>query len=159
VVTQQHLLDSLVAALEIHHKKSQQNRASDEFYKNIGTMSALGSSITFGLIISNIANPKVISQHGRFDLSTIRILLAVSWLLFIVVLNLSFSFAQNMPRYSRAWQIRASKILYFLVIAAVMCLALVVVGYVEVIGYIGIAFASIVALLVLTSQLEDVIPH
>ncbi len=159
MVAQQHLYESLVAALDIHHKKLQQNRASDEFYKNIGTMSAIGSSITFGLILSNIADPKVISQHGRFDLSTIRILLAVSWLLFIVVLNLSFSFAQSMPRCSRAWQIRASKIVYFLAIAAMMCLALVVSGYVEVIGYIGIACASLVALLVLTSQLEHVIPH
>lgn len=149
VAAQQHLVDSLVAALKTQSKKSQQRHASDNFYRNVGTIAGFGLSITFGLIVTGIADPKEISQHGRLDSSTTRILLAVSWLLFMVVLNLSFSLAQKMPRQSRGCQICVSKIMYLLATAPVICLSLVVASYVEVVGYVGIAFASVVAILAL----------
>lgn len=56
-----------------------------------------------------------------------------------------------MPKQSRAYQIAASKLLYLLEIAAVICLTLVVAAYVEVVGYIGIGLASFIALSVIIS--------
>ena len=156
MAAEQHLIDLLAAALETQSKKSRQKEVFDNFYRNMGTISGLGSSITFGLIVTGIADPKEISQHSRLDLSTTRILLAVSWLLFGVVLNLSFSFAYTMPQMSRGYQIMASKTMYFLAIAATVCLSLVVASYVEVVGFVGVAFASIVAVILLFSPEETV---
>jgi hypothetical protein len=71
---------------------------ADVFYKNISTVAALGASITFALIVSDIADPRSISRHVRFDLSTVRILIAVAWMLFMIALSLSFSIGQSVKR-------------------------------------------------------------
>jgi len=71
---------------------------ADVFYKNIGTVAALGASITFALIVSDIADPRGIFRHVRFDLSTVRILIAVAWMLFMIALSLSFSIGQSVKR-------------------------------------------------------------
>ena len=134
-------------------KTLQQNATSDNFYRNIGTVAVLGSSITFALIVTDIKDPKEVSRHGKFDLSAVRILLAVSWLLFMFSLNLSFSFAQFMPHKHHAAQLLASKIAYIVTIAAVLFLALVVSAYVEVVGYIGIGLASYVAIVVVAGAI------
>lgn len=124
------------------------NTRSDAFYRNIGTVAVLGSSISFALIVTQIADPKTISQHGKFDLSTTRILLAISWVLFMVVLNFSFSFGQTMPGYSRGVQTFWSKIVYLVELAAVIFLSLVVAAYVEVVGYVAVGLASTIAICV-----------
>ncbi|KAH8779488.1 hypothetical protein F5882DRAFT_148806 [Hyaloscypha sp. PMI_1271] len=124
---------------------------ADFFYKNIGTVAALGASITFALIISDIKDPHEISQHGRFDLSTVRILLAVSWMLFMIVLSLSFSLAQKFKHESaeedeekKDGPTGLATVVYVLELGAVMCLSLVVAAYVEIVGYIMVALVSIV---------------
>jgi hypothetical protein len=151
VAAQQRLMNMLAAVLD-QCEKSRQKEVFDNFYRNMVTISALGLSITFGLIVSGISDPKEISQHGRFDSSTTRILLAVSWLLFGVALNLSFSFAYTMPQKSEECQIWASKFMYVLVIAAVICLSLVVSSYVEVVGYVAVAFSIAVLLLLFSPE-------
>lgn len=134
--------------LENCFKQLQQNTTADNFYRNIGMVASLGSSISFALIVTDIADPREISKHGRFDLPTVRILLAISWLLFMVALNFSFSFAQNATTFGARGRLVASKVVYFLDIVAVLMLSLVVAAYVEVVGYTGIALTSYVAVLV-----------
>jgi hypothetical protein len=138
--------------LERRLRESEQATCSDTFYKNIGAVATLGSSISFALIVTDIADPKGISQHGKFDLSAVRIMLAISWLLFMVALNFSFGYAQTMPSQEPEIRVAASKILYFLDILAVIFLSLVVSAYVEVVGYVGIGLASFVAVLLLIDK-------
>jgi hypothetical protein len=116
-------------------------------------VATLGSSITFALIVTDIKDPKEVSRHGRFDLSSVRILLAVSWLLFMIALNFSFSFAQAMPQKRTSVQILGSKFVYVISIAAVLMLALVVSAYVEVVGYVGIGLASYIAIVVVAGAM------
>lgn len=153
MVTEEDLAKLLAVVLQNHGKNSRQKEVFDKFYKNMGTTSALGLSITFGLIVTGISDPKEISQHGRFDSSATRILLAVSWLLFGLAFNLSFTLAHTMPQKPDVCQIWTSKFMYMLVIAAIICLSLVVSSYVEVVGYIGVAFALMAALLSVGGEL------
>ncbi|KAL6249299.1 hypothetical protein RBB50_004362 [Rhinocladiella similis] len=126
----------------------------DSFHKNIGIVASLGASITFALIVTDIKDPRPISRHGWIDLSTVRILLATSWILFMAVLSLSFSVAQNFKRDNTGAML--SYLVYLLELAAVMCLAFVVAAYVEVIGYIGMALVSIVVLVIVANELARV---
>ncbi|PMD31505.1 hypothetical protein L207DRAFT_572729 [Hyaloscypha variabilis F] len=130
---------------------------ADVFYKNISTVAALGASITFALIVSDIADPRSISRHGRFDLSTVRILIAVAWMLFMIALSLSFSAGQSVKRdgsertptrSERKRRRQKDKMLwagvYVLEWAAVTCLSLVVAAYVEVVGYLMVGLVCLV---------------
>lgn len=145
-----------------HHKDSETTADGDVFYKNIGTVAALGASITFALIVSNIADPRTVSRHGKFDLSTVRILLAVSWMLFMVVLSLSFSIGQSVMRDSGEKRLSISERrmrrringvlstgLYVLQLTAITCLSLVVAAYVEVVGYVMVALVFVVVAAIL----------
>lgn len=140
----------MVALINAYNDQIQRT-TSDKFYQNIGQVAVLGSSITFALIVTDIKDPELVSPHGKFDLSTVRIFLAVSWLLYMVALNFSFSFAQFMPGQDRARRILASKFVYFLDIIASLLLALVVAAYVGVVGYVGIGLTSYVAIVVILS--------
>ncbi|KAE9366616.1 hypothetical protein N431DRAFT_562003 [Stipitochalara longipes BDJ] len=147
---------------------TKESKDSDVFYKNIGTVAALGASITFALIVSDIADPHAVSRHGRFDLSTVRILLAVAWMLFMVVLSLSFSIGQKVKhdssekglyKWEKKRRERKNKILstgvYVLELAAVTCLSLVVAAYVEVVGYIMVALVFLVVVALVLRFLGD----
>lgn len=122
------------------------NCTSDFFYKNIQTVAVLGASITFTILAVQIEDPNKISAHGKFDLSTVRILIAVAWLLYMISLNTSFILRQQSPGMRPPNALIASDIAYLLIVAPVLCTALVVSAYVEVVGYIGIGLASWVAI-------------
>jgi uncharacterized membrane protein YhaH (DUF805 family) len=81
----------------------------------------------------------------------VRILLAVSWMLFMIVLSLSFSLAQKFKHESaeedeekKDGPTGLATVVYVLELGAVMCLSLVVAAYVEIVGYIVVALVSIV---------------
>jgi hypothetical protein len=83
-------------------------------------------------------------------------MLAVSWLLFMVALNFPYSLGQYkvVDEKSKRSLMRATKVLYLIDIGAVICVAVVIAAYVEVVGYVGLGLASYVALVVIFSSLE-----
>ncbi|KIW24530.1 hypothetical protein, variant [Cladophialophora immunda] len=129
----------------------------DFFFKNIGTVASLGASITFALIVTDIKDPRLVSRHGWIDLSTVRIMLATSWILFMAVLSLSFSFGQRLKNHNSGSMPFLT--VYILELAAVMCLSFVVAAYVEVVGYVGIALVSIAVMLVLVEAATWPLPE
>jgi hypothetical protein len=132
-----------------------QKDAVDSFYRNIGNIASLGSSISFGLIVSDsLVDPKTVSRHGNFDLSTVRILLALSWMLSIIVKIFSFTFAQLAPLRSPMRRKIESKFVYMLEIVAVLFLATAVSAYIEMLGYIGIGSMAIFGVFVPFSYVE-----
>jgi hypothetical protein len=137
-------------------KENSQEDKWDYFYKNIGTVAALGASITFALIISDLKDPRLVSRHGIFDLSAVRVIISVAWMLFMLVLTLPFGFAQRLRKAEKRKKYMYSMAFYILEVAAVICLALVVAAYVEVIGYISIAFVGYYMLLVIRRGLRVV---
>jgi uncharacterized protein with PQ loop repeat len=146
----------LYTALDTFYRKWESREATVSFYRNIGTVAVLGSSISFAFILTSILDPKEGSRHGIFDLSAVRILLAVGWALSTLVLYLSFSLPKMISKIkSQRCQKGASKALYILDIAAMACLSLAVAAYVEVVGYIGVALAVIVAVMVVFGWLRE----
>ncbi|KAH7459116.1 hypothetical protein FOMA001_g20264 [Fusarium oxysporum f. sp. matthiolae] len=129
--------------------KKKSNTGAQNFFQNIGAVASLGGGLTFGLIVSDLKDPKGVSRKHIFDLSTVRILLASSWLLFMMALSLSFSVPQIWRKTKRLSKALLWKALYLLDIAAVICLSLVVAAYVEVVGFLGVGLAGLVAILVL----------
>ncbi|KFZ24390.1 hypothetical protein V502_01147 [Pseudogymnoascus sp. VKM F-4520 (FW-2644)] len=124
----------------------------NNFFKNIGAVATLGAGLSFSLIVSDINDPHEISHKSKFDLSTVRIILAATWLLFMSALALSFSLPQTWQSRSRRVKLLLWKSLYLLDIAAVICLSLVIAAYVEIVGYVGIALASLYAIVVIISH-------
>jgi len=135
----------------------------DRFFQNMGAVGTLGSSITLALIVSQLQDPVEVSRRHHFDLSTVRILIASSWLLFTLQLMLSF-FLAGWVRYT-SLKLNSTKlgfkqrdrgshsfvfaILYSLSVGAFMCLALVVAAYVDAVGLVAVAFVTLLALMVI----------
>ena len=97
----------------------------------ISSVSTLGASVTFILIAVDLKDPAEISKTHYFDLSTVRIFLAVSWLLFMIALGFSFFLAgiikdrEENTMWGRLDAV-ASGSLYVLVLSAVLFMGLVV---------------------------------
>jgi len=124
--------------------RQQKKSRTRDFFKNTGAIATLGTGLAFSLILSTLQDPKEASRWALIDLRTVRILLAISWLLFMVTLALSFTW--DGQKRTRAWR---WKTLYLLDIAAVACLSVVVAAYVEVVGFVDALLAIVFGVIVL----------
>ena len=119
----------------------------ERFFPNVVVITTLGSSITLALIISQLQDPEdgTVARHSLFNLSTVRILIATSWLLFTVTLILSFfllgwlKHLQGKAFHSESDGYWMVALLYFFIMGAFICLSLAVAAYVDVIGFIAVA--------------------
>lgn len=126
----------------------------DRFFSNVAAVSTLGSSVTFALIVSQLQDPlsDVASKH-IFDLSTVRILIATSWLLFTTTLIFSFLLAgmlkwwRSHPNSSVNDGFWILGLLYVLLGGAFLGLSLAVAAYVHVVGFIAVAVIASICLL------------
>lgn len=113
------------------------------FFTNVGAISTLGSSITFALIVSQLQDPSEVSKTCHFDLSTVRIFISISWLLFTIALVSSIFLAvldeNDFLSYGSLQQKLAVFLMYLLEIAAFTLLALTVAAYVDVVGFLLLA--------------------
>lgn len=108
-----------------------------------------GGSITFTVILSKFSDPAEIKRYPFFHEDKVRQVLAVSWLFFMLDLGLAFAcsaiFAfrsEYDPKVTFLGEI-ACFVLEIVMLAAIICLALVLVAYVEVIGWV--VFSIVVA--------------
>lgn len=154
--------DDRVAALTADENKRIDRLADffDRFFQNTGTVATFGASITFALIVSQLQDPVGVSQKQFFDLSTVRILIAVSWFLFTILLGLSF-LLNGWVQYK--W-LRKEKelrrhlvfedyaplliLVYAIMIGAFICLSLVVAAYVDAVGFLATALVSLLGVTV-----------
>lgn len=134
----------------------------ENFFKTIVGIATLGASITFAKIVQSPVAPFV--DYG-FSVRAIQYLLATSWLLFVLALAFSSFFASALSlwrpqavaafgtttgkeRVKVLWVASAvSALLFGLVIAAFLTLALVVVAYVGSVGWVAVAFTILFAVL------------
>lgn len=125
----------------------------NNFFKNIGAVSTLGASITFVLISVELADPKDISRKLYFNMSTVRIFLSISWLLFMITLGLSFFLAgmikarNDDSMWDRVDAVSAA-LLYVLILCSVLFLGLVVAAYVAWVGFIAAALSGLLAVVI-----------
>ena len=122
-----------------------------------GSIATLGAGFTFATLISGVEDP---GPDSRFDKSQVRMLLALSWLLFILSLGYA-TFVSNLftfyaplikPSYdgndrtthSVLWLVVALQQL--LLLAAVSVSALAVMAYVESVGWLAVGFTALFAL-------------
>jgi hypothetical protein len=111
------------------------------FFQNIGAISTLGSGFTFALIVLQLQDPAEVSKAHHFDLSTVRIFVATSWLLFTVTLLLGILLSvilklienANTKKVLHIWVLVS---LYLLQGGAFTFLALAVAAYVDVVGFL-----------------------
>lgn len=115
-------------------------------FRNLSIVAALGSSITFVLIPSQLQDPTDVSVSKYIDLKQVRILLSSPWLSFAyVILSCSVS-ADTLKK-----QLRASPtpdlgslhfsvgMAYFMLLSAIMCISAVIAAYSERIGIVCLA--------------------
>jgi hypothetical protein len=122
-------------------------------------LSIFGAS-TFAVIVSEIANPSDLAENPRFTRETVRTLLGIAWLLFILALGvvalamslLAFQREHTKASFdglwSRTWErlgLLASSLIQLLVIVAFLFLTLVLVAYTEAVGWAAVAFTSTAA--------------
>ncbi|KAK0651291.1 hypothetical protein B0T16DRAFT_403547 [Cercophora newfieldiana] len=126
---------------ELDERQQDNNDNLTAFFKNIGAISSLGSGFTFALIVSTLQDPAEVSSAHRFDLSTVRIFIAISWFLFTVALVLSvflpgFVAKENRDENNETRRNLVLFILYSLEIGAFIFLALTVAAYIDVVGFL-----------------------
>ena len=138
----------------------------DDYLKAIIGIAVLGGQITFTLIVSDIADPATLkltsnteeNSHTTFQKETVRLFIALSWLFFTLTLgldvltNLLFSGDRRgalAPRVNSFFLNVVTFFLNCLPIAAFLLLSLAAAAYVPVVGWIGVGFISVFALLVL----------
>jgi hypothetical protein len=144
-------------------------KSFEGFLSFILSVSIFGASI-FTVIVSDIADPAEISKSPRFDRETVRMFLALAWLLFVVALGIAgFSLSVVTIRRERvrngsdqAWNVRwkrlglaSSFVLQTCILGAFMFLSLAVVAYTEGGGWAAVACTSaacVVALIFLLWQ-------
>jgi hypothetical protein len=114
----------------------------DPFFTNIGAVATLGTSISFALIVSQLQDPLAgVAAKRMFDLSTVRIFIAVGWLLFTITLVLSFLLSASLkwwmarPNSSATAGYCVTGLLYLLMAGAFLCLSLAVAAYVDAVGF------------------------
>ena len=134
----------------------------ENFFRTVIGIGTFGASITFSKIVESPVQP--FHDYG-FSPQGIQYLLATSWLLFVLVLAFTSYFASALSlwrpqavaafgmqngndRKKVLWFATAvSALLFSLVIAAFLTLALVVVAYVGPVGWVAFAFTILCALL------------
>lgn len=148
--TQKTLLHNILLFLRENAADQRREKAESEslsketlvtFFQNIGAVSTLGSGVTFALIVSQLQDPQEVSRRHHFDLSTVRILISVSWFLFTVTLVLGIFLGGTVKSSSTSesregQRMLAVVLLYPLIGAAFICLALTVAAYVDVVGFL-----------------------
>ncbi|KAK1749755.1 hypothetical protein QBC47DRAFT_395267 [Echria macrotheca] len=141
---------------ELTRRQRTETENLSTFFRNIGAISTLGSGFTFTLIVSTLQDPAQVSSTPQFDASTVRIFIAISWLLFTIALIASILLAVFVAKRndrddneSRQWL--AVCVLYPLEFGAFVFLALTVAGYVDVVGFLtlGIVVSPIVMVMIL----------
>ncbi|KAH8743000.1 hypothetical protein F5883DRAFT_50244 [Diaporthe sp. PMI_573] len=133
-------------------------------------VSTLGASITFGVLTTFSATPETLS--GQFDNNTIQTFLAVAFLLFLVTIGVAnllylliFFYEDDFFRSNevfgqspnwlginypfKQWLHWSNLILTSVMLAAFIMLALVIVGYVKVVGWITLACIGVYCILYL----------
>jgi hypothetical protein len=140
----------------------------ERFFPNVVVITTLGSSITLALIISQLQDPEdgTVARHSLFNLSTVRILIATSWLLFTITLILSFfllgwlKHLQGKTFHSENDGYWMVALLYFFIMGAFICLSLAVAAYVDVIGFIAVAIlGTLLSLPIVFYCLSFVVVH
>lgn len=124
------------------------------FFQNIGAISTLGSGVTFALIVSQLQDPQEVSRRHHFDLSTVRILISASWLLFTVTLILGIFLGGTVKSSSTSESRKGQRtlaiiLLYPLTGAAFICLALAVAAYVDVVGFLIISIVLFIPIVIM----------
>jgi hypothetical protein len=140
----------------------------ENFYDAVIAIAAVGSSITFTVIPSDIADPTKIrgEKNLRFNKEQVRELVVVSWLLFVLALGCA-SFLACFLRWNRGTLERGLKgresnwwrlygfcttaLLQLLGVGAFLCLALVIWAYMEQAGIAAIALITVYGVTVVTS--------
>ena len=133
-------------------------------------LSSVGSSITFSLIfIQDVEDPANVSSQPRFSRNDVRNLLAMSWLLWTFTLGLSIfaacavSFHRDTIKQGfkerhvgwRWWGTVSSGGLQALGILAFIFMSLVVVAYVEFVGWTAVGFWSVFGVVALGMVFEQ----
>ncbi|KID84179.1 hypothetical protein MGU_08593 [Metarhizium guizhouense ARSEF 977] len=128
-------------------------KSFDGFLSFILSLSIFGAS-TFAVIVSEIANPSDVVANPRFTRETVRTLLGVAWLLFVLALGLvavsmsllAFQREHAETGFDSLWRhiwerlgLVASSLIQLLVIAAFLLLSLVLVAYTEAVGWVAVA--------------------
>lgn len=137
----------------------------EDYLKAIIGIAVFGGQITFTLIVSDIADPMRLNTSNTddatpsvFNKERVRLCIALSWLFF--TLTLGFGVLTHLlftgrrrgslaPRIESVFYLVMTFLLNFLPIGAFLLLSLATAAYVPVVGWIGVAFTSIFALLVL----------
>jgi hypothetical protein len=140
-------------------------RSFEGFLSFILSLSIFGAS-TFAIIVSEIANPNAFSPNPRFTRETVRTLLGIAWLLFVLALGivavsmslLAYQREHSTPEVEGLWRQRwerlglvASSLIQVSVIAAFLFLSLVLVAYTQAVGWVAVALTSTAAFFALIS--------
>jgi hypothetical protein len=131
----------------------------DSFSKGIIGISTIGASICFSVIFSALPDPvevravrnSTLDQKIHFDRETVRKLLSLSWLMFVLALGFAI-ISQLKLRKSTTWgsMLKFLEItLNSLVLAAFLCLSLAVSAFVPEVGLAGCGFLGFFSLIVI----------
>lgn len=146
-------------------------KSFESFISFIVGIAIFGAS-TFAVLASEIADPAVLTKRPRFGRETARTFIALGWLFFVLAFAVAgFSMSVLTAQRERAgadsetrweskwegWGLTASAVLYLLVIGGFLFLSLAVVAYVEVVGWIAVAFASIAGLVACSMLIQQVL--
>jgi hypothetical protein len=138
----------------------------DSFSKGIIGISTIGASICFSVIFSALPDPVEVravrntslDQKIHFDRETVRKLLSLSWLMFVLALGFAI-ISQLKLRKSTTWgsMLKFLEItLNSLVLAAFLCLSLAVAAFVPEVGLAGCGFIGFFSLTVICMWLGAV---
>ncbi|KAK3339721.1 hypothetical protein B0T25DRAFT_362257 [Lasiosphaeria hispida] len=134
----------------------------DGYYNAIIGTAALGGQITFTVIVTDILDPRALRSRDPaanpadvFSVETIRLLIALSWLLFVATLGLAITakLVCCSPPFPGADDLKLppngpthailTLVLNALSIGAFFLLSLAITAYVPVVGWMGVAMLSI----------------
>jgi hypothetical protein len=127
----------------------------------IVSISIFGAS-TFAYIFGQIKDPKDIRETPQFSLQTVRTILSLAWLSFVlclVVAGYSISFLKLIAKSNnsnldhkiwRALGIAVWCLLYGLIVIAFLFLSLVLVAYVGAVGWVTLGFVGLAGVLSVT---------
>lgn len=140
-------------------------RSFEGFLSFVLSLSIFGASI-FAIIVSEIANPNELSPNPRFTRKTVRTLLGIAWLLFVLALAivavsmsvLAYHREHSTTGFNGLWRHKwerlglvASSLIQLSVIAAFLFLSLVLVAYAGTVGWVAVALSSTAAVFAFVS--------
>lgn len=135
-----------------------------DYLKSVVAIAVLGGQITFTVIVSDIADPRIFNAASVFDKETVRLIIALSWLFFTCTLGLAVitkllfsgdyrrAFAPNLDG-PFGWTV--TFLLNFLPIGAFLLLSLATSAYVPVVGWVGTGLISLFTLAVVYFWAHD----